>query len=134
MQAVGPIAIPKVRLAADYDLNQQAAEHHGPMMESGIAAAPYLRHKEHLDMYDDQHAAEYDADDQDMAWLDSINSKVSDVVCRSRCALQLLGLCAWRAHMRMPSPEPAQMRAWCHMLMAVQARPRMPSSNCWSCA
>jgi hypothetical protein len=65
-----------VRLVADYNLNKEAAEHHGPMIEGDMAAAPYLRHKEHLDMYDDQHAAEYDADDSDIAWLDSINSKV----------------------------------------------------------
>jgi hypothetical protein len=46
------------------------------MIEGSIAAAPYLRHKEHLDMYEEGHAAEYDADNDDMAWLDNINSKV----------------------------------------------------------
>jgi hypothetical protein len=73
----GPIHIPRVRLVADYELNQEAAAHHGPMIPQGnMAAAPYLRHKEHLDMYDEHKAAEYDADDDDMKWLDSINSKV----------------------------------------------------------
>jgi hypothetical protein len=68
--------IPKVRLVGDYELNQEAAAHHGPMIEGDIAAAPYLRHKEHLDVYDDHHAAEYDADEGDMNWLNNLNSKV----------------------------------------------------------
>lgn len=76
LQAGGAIVIPKVRLTADYDLNKQAAAHHGPMIDGDIAAAPYLRHKEHLDMYDEHQAAEYDADEDDIAWLDGINSKV----------------------------------------------------------
>lgn len=76
LQAAGPIHIPRVRLVSDYDLNKEAAEHHGPMIEGDMAAAPYLRHKEHQDMYDEHNAAEYDADDDDIKWLDSINSTV----------------------------------------------------------
>jgi hypothetical protein len=86
MQAAGPIHIPRVRLVADYDLNQEAAEHHGPMIEGDMAAAPYLRHKEHLDMYDEHHSAEYDADDADIKWLDNINSKVGLRSSSSSCA------------------------------------------------
>lgn len=101
----GPIHIPLVRLVADYELNQEAAAHHGPMIQGDMAAAPYLRHKEHLDMYDEHTSAEYDADDDDMTWLDSINSKVCGQVwlcagntgssCSSKagtCAVLLLGL------------------------------------------
>lgn len=46
------------------------------MIEGDMATAPYLRHKEHQHVYDDHHSAEYDADDEDVAWLDKINSKV----------------------------------------------------------
>jgi hypothetical protein len=46
------------------------------MIEGDMATAPYLRHKEHMHVYDDHHSAEYDADDEDIAWLDKINSKV----------------------------------------------------------
>jgi len=79
VQAGGPIVIPRVRPAADYDLNLQAAAHHGPMIEGDIAAAPYLRHKEHPDIYNEHQPAEYDADEDDIAWLDSINCKVGTI-------------------------------------------------------
>jgi hypothetical protein len=74
-----PIAVPRVREVPDYELNQQAAVHHGPMVQGDINAAPYLRHKELLPgMYDDHHQAEYDADDEDMAFIAGINNpKVS---------------------------------------------------------
>lgn len=102
MQAAGPIHIPRVRLVADYDLNQEAAEHHGPMIEGDMAAAPYLRHKEHLDMYDEHDTAEYDADDADIKWLDNINSKVG-----STATAAALGKCSSQAWHGYSSVRPA---------------------------
>eukprot|EP00775_Hariotina_reticulata_P013022 gene13022-13151_t len=70
-----PIAVPRVREVPDYELNQQAAAHHGPMFHGDINAVPYLRHKELLPgMYDEHHQAEYDADDEDMAFIAGINN------------------------------------------------------------
>jgi hypothetical protein len=74
-QPAGPIAVPPVRAARDYHLNRQAAEPHGPLFGSALAAAPYVRHKEHQDHYEEQLTAEYDADDADAAWLTGVNAK-----------------------------------------------------------
>ena len=75
--AAGPIAIPKVRVIEDYHMNQQAAAHHEPMIRGNIAAAPYLRHQ-HPGVYDEHQQAEYNIDDEDVAWLNNLNAKVSN--------------------------------------------------------
>lgn len=81
--ATGPIAIPKVRIIDDYHLNQQAADHHGPMISGNIAAAPYLRHQQ-PGVYDEHQQAEYVVDDEDLAWLNSSNTKVRSIALVAR--------------------------------------------------
>lgn len=76
--------MPQVRNVQDYHLNQQAAAQHGPMIDGDIAAAPYLRHQQLLPgVYEENQPTEYSIDDEDVAWLNNINTKVrsSVVVC-----------------------------------------------------